>query len=601
MGQKIETYHRAPQIAYRELQLVDPAERATYHGLVLNLGTFRIIDSEPATTAVVEALIDEFANLIEEFLADYKPRYDAADSAKRSQLGTQIQQFQRELNDRLVLTYADFLRFVGHEKSERKDNYPGLLNDGARSVRSTARYKFAVLQQSRNFSHDYSGYRQYLRLANAKFYNTLDTDLPALVPDEPRQEHTYILSTTKTGKTELIKALCLNYAENPEHAGVVVLDPGGDMAPQMSRWMEPIIRQRLVYIDPVLSEFNVPVINPFDADHLNDKERTLLTDQIVAAIGSLVEGRLGGTLSVPMEAALYPSVRLLLDLPNTSLLDLQALMLNDERLIEAGCASANPAIAKFFKEQFTSLTNLRSSKDAIVTRLGNILTKGILGKVLCGRTTINLERLLAERKFIVVNLAKGRISAAESSALGTLLVSMIQAIAMKRVDLKDADRPLTHLIIDECQNFLTDHMKTIIRETRKFGLAVTLAQQEFCGDMGADLAGVVTKTTNVKVVGRSALAETKSTGTLVGIPPENIASLPAGQYYWKNGTAPTFLLRVRSDLLKFRHSIDNDTWLKAMNHQQQLYYRSIDGKEPVAVTSKQPTGPEPSPQPQIFE
>jgi hypothetical protein len=43
---------------------------------------------------------------------------------------------------------------------------------------------------------------------------------------------------------------------------------------------------------------NVPVINPFDAENLNDNDRALLAEQIVSAIGTLVESKIGGTLCV---------------------------------------------------------------------------------------------------------------------------------------------------------------------------------------------------------------------------------------------------------------------------------------------------------------
>lgn len=593
MAYKFQTYERAPSLAYKALQLVDPDKRDSFPDRILALGTFRIIENEAAVSAVIEMFIRELIFVSETIAEEYREKLDSLepDGPRWSETHRRYEAIIADFTQRCVLSYDDFSRYLGHEETESKKLSfgSGVYDAGGKQVRLLARQRFAKLQSYGGFKNSFEGYRKYLKAANKRLYEVLIPPLPALVPEEPRQTHTYITSTTKTGKTELLKVLCLNYMRQPDYAGVVILDPGGDMAPQMARWMELVPTGQLVYIDPFLSKYNSPVINPFDADNQSEQDRNLLTEQIVLAIGSLVEGKLGGTLSVNMEAVLYPSIRLLIDLPNTSLLDLLALMKDDEKLIAAGCRSAVPAIADFFQTEFTKLSSFNVTKQSIAIKLRNILGKGVLDKVLCGRTSINLEKLMADRKFIVVNLSKGNMGKSESSALGTLLVSLIQAIVMKRARLNETKRPMTHLIIDECQNFVTSSIKDIIRETRKFGLAVTLAQQEVGGEMPADVASVVIKTTNVKVAGRSDASETKRTGELVGVPSENISSLGAGEFYWKNGgTAPPFLLHVRSDRLGYKGGMSNDLWLKIAKQQQQFYYRKHDDQLPNIIKNDPP-------------
>ena len=594
MGYRFKTFSHAPKLAYQALRLVDPANRDTFPDHLLELGTFRIIENEAAVAAVVVEYVRELAQFSDQVAVDFEQRRRLSNFGDLHRRRLQI---QKEMKARAVLSFEDFIRFSGSEQDEEKYDEQARDQRGAKQIRLLARARFAQLQSYGNFNRSFTGYQTYLRAAYKKLFETLSKDLPALVPEEPRRTHTYITSTTKTGKTELLKAICLNYVHQPDHAGVVVLDPGGDMAPQMARWLELISSNQLVYIDPFLSKYHSPVINPFDADGLSDQDCNLLTEQIVLAIASLVEGKIGGMLSAPMEAILYPSVRLLIELPDTSILDLLSLMKDDEKLIAAGCESSDPLIADFFQTEFMKLPSLKITKGSIVTKLRNILGRGVLDKLLCGRTTIDLERLMAERKFIVVNLAKGRLGTSESSALGTLLVSLIQAIAMKRERLPEHDRPMTHLIIDECQNFVTSGIKDIIRETRKFGLAVTLAQQEVGGEMPADLRNVVTKTTNVKVAGRSDSSETKISGELVGVPAEQIAALEAGQFYWKNGTAPPFLLHVRSDRVKTKGGATGDLWLKIMKQQEQRYYAPHDGSLPKDLQDPGDSSPPPDDKP----
>lgn len=586
--------------------LVHPNKLAENNDPILDLGHFRIIDSQPALEQIIDQWLKHLqktaAKIQSEYMAVINEREREKNTEKRWQLemsGWQkmrqrrlldqqenpedvLKEFDDELLALSVLSYDDYIRFLGREEAELKRDTSSLeIAYNPRSApRDFARWKFARAQNFNAFKPTFEGYKKYLKYTFHDLFNVLSRDIPALVLEEPRQEHTYITSTTKTGKSELLKAMILNYIQQPDYAGVVMLDPGGDMVPQMSRWPELIPSGQLVYIDPLLSKYNKPVINPFDAEELNSGDRDLLTEQIVAAIGTAVEGKLGGIISTNMETLLTPSIRLLIDIPNTTIRDLSNLMKDDPDLIAAGQEHENAEIANFFKTEYLQIGSLRQTKQSIVVKLRNILSKPVLEQTLCGRTTIDLERLMAERKIILINLAKGRMGAASSSMFGTLLVALISAIAMKRERLKQSVRPMTHLMIDECQNFVTGELKTIIRENRKFGLAVTLAQQEVGGDMSPDLMKVVTSTTNVKIAGRSQSSETRVTADMLGVTPPEIAALGRGQFFYKSGNAPAFLLHVRSDRVDYRNGMSTELWKKIIQQQQDFYYRRSIEAEP---------------------
>jgi hypothetical protein len=166
---------------------------------------------------------------------------------------------------------------------------------------------------------------------------------------------------------------------------------------------------------------------------------------------------------------------------------------------------------------------------------------------------------------------------------------------MERVNTPENARPQTHLIIDECQNFVTGELKGIIRETRKFGLSVMLAQQEVGGEMTRDLRNVVVKTTNVKIAGRSDMTETVETGKLVGVDAGAIAQCEAGQFYYRAANNPPFKLRARSDRLKLKGCMDLATWDKIKAQQIKRYYRPIrngdDGPRVAPDQTPPPTSP----------
>jgi hypothetical protein len=297
-----------------------------------------------------------------------------------------------------------------------------------------------------------------------------------------------------------------------------------------------------------------------------------------------------------MEAVLYPSVRLLIDLPNTSLADLPKIMIDDPRLVALGAQSPDGDVADFFQNHFENVNEL--TKRSITQKVNSILNKGELRAVLCGRNSIDLKHALNNRMVVVANLAKGALDFEESRVIGMILVALAQSIGMERVHTPENERPQTHLIIDECQNFVTGELKGIIRETRKFGLSLMLAQQELGGDMTRDLRSVVVKTTNVKIAGRSDMTETEQTGKLVGVPGATIARCEVGQFFYRAANKPAFKLRVRSDRLNTKGCVDLHTWEKIKADQIKRYYRPINETAPhettaptISTNAPPPSGP----------
>jgi hypothetical protein len=580
------------RLACETLGIVHPADRDSSPERLLELGNFRIIESPAVLKVIIERHLWKLRDLINEFEdgADKREKRIEVGNPRRQKLASMRTQFRDETAKWAVLSVADFLQFNKRGDSEEKRET--FRSSGRAFVRDTARMELARLQKFVQFSSNHSGYCQYLDRACPGLFFRLSQDIKALVKEEEHTTHAYIMSTTKTGKSELLKALVLNYILQPDYASVLVLDPGGDMSRQIARWPELIPQERLIFIDPAMSDTHVPVINPLDVGNLSRREKGNLAGQVVAVIGGLVEGKLGGDISIAMEAVLYPTVRLLIDLPNTSIADIPRIMIDDPRLISLGKQSPNDDVAEYFQDHFKNVNEL--TKKSIANKINSILGKGELKAVLCGRNSIDLKHALNNRKVVVANLAKGALDPAESQVIGMLLVALAQSIGMERVHTPEHSRPQTHIIIDECQNFVTGKLKDIIRETRKFGLSVTLAQQELGAEMPRLLRDTVIKTTNVKIAGRSDITETKKTGELVGVDAHDIQNCGPGQFFYKASNKPAFKLRVRSDRLKIKGCVDLRTWEKIKQQQIQLFYRPIDADQ--SDIPRQPDEPPTPPQ-----
>lgn len=576
------------------LGIVHPEDRDAYPGQLLELGTFRIIDSPLATKAVVTRYIDLLQEHVVSIQEEFRYHWDRMQRAPQDtdDIGRQRLQEQRKgyldaISEKAILNPGDFYKFNGHGDAEAKREH--FLAEGRSLIRARARMKLAGLEKVETLASDFGGYQKYLDITNPDLYFRLKRDLPVLVPADHHTTHTYVMSTTKTGKSELLKAFCLNYIQEPDNCSLLVLDPGGDMSKQIAQWPELIPTNRLIYFDPALNETHVPCINPFEVSGLTRREKSNLAGQITTVIGAMIEGKIGGSLSHNMEAILRPTIRLLIDTPNTSLADIIDVVNGDARFIALGQRSENRRVQKYFRNDFQNANS--ETKKAIVNKLNSILMVGELDAILGGKSTIDLKHALDNNMVVVANLAKGALDPDESRIIGQLLVAICQAIGMERIRLPERERPQTHLIVDECQNFVSSKMNDIIRETRKFGLSVTLAQQELAGGMPAELARTVTSTTNVKIAGRSAKTETRRTGDLVGIEPASIRDCGRGEFYYQAENYPAFKLRVRSDRVQIKGCISLPMWERVKQQQIERYYRPIEAidREPRQVDGRRTT------------
>jgi hypothetical protein len=80
-------------------------------------------------------------------------------------------------------------------------------------------------------------------------------------------------------------------------------------------------------------------------------------------------------------------------------------------------------------------------------------------------------------KIVLMSLAKGRLGSTNANFLGLVLLPMILQAALSRADLPAAERRDVALYVDEFQNYATDSLALMLAESRKYHLALALANQ----------------------------------------------------------------------------------------------------------------------------
>lgn len=291
-------------------------------------------------------------------------------------------------------------------------------------------------------------------------------------PDDRRQ-HCYVIGKTGTGKSTLLKNLILQDI----HAGrgVGLIDPHGDLAQDILDHYPPSRADDLVYFHP--GDLEHPVAFNLLAN-LSKDSRHLVASGIVGALKSIWRESFGPR----MEYILYAAVLALLDCacPNITLLSLQR-MLSDHRYRRWIVRHVkDPVVKAFWQDEFENYDD-RFRKEAVApiqNKVGQILMsppiRNIFGQV---QSRIDLRYMMDKQKVFIANLSKGMLGEDKSNLVGALLVSQFQQAAMSRSNVPESDRTPFYLYIDEFQNFTTDSFTSILSESRKYGLSLTIGHQ----------------------------------------------------------------------------------------------------------------------------
>ena len=301
---------------------------------------------------------------------------------------------------------------------------------------------------------------------SAAGFNTLVT-----LSQDDRRRHLHIIGKTGTGKSTLLLSLILS--DVVRGRGVAFLDPHGDTAKAV---IASTPRHRIsdfIYWDP--ADLAYPIgFNPL-FDVARDR-RPLVAAHVVTTFKHIWSDSWGPRL----EYVLQNGVRLLLDTPESTLLGLPALLVNERyrgRLL-ARCRDAQ--VHQFWSVELgTWGSNFKAEAlSPLQNKIGALLASPMLRNILGQhRPTLDISSIMNSGRVLTVNLSKGSLGSGPSFLLGALLATAFAQGAETRAAIPEHHRLDFHLYADEFQNFATESFATILSEARKYRLSLTLAHQ----------------------------------------------------------------------------------------------------------------------------
>jgi hypothetical protein len=227
--------------------------------------------------------------------------------------------------------------------------------------------------------------------------------------------------------------------------------------------------------------FNVPDLagdNSFNPlEYVRPDQRSLIAAGLLEVFRKIWTGNSWG---VRLEHILRNALLTLVEVPEATLADILRLLDDKSFRRVALTHLKNEQVRKFWLDEWANYP-VRYQIDAaapIRNKVGAFLADPLLNRILTRpKGSINLRRIMDERKILLVNLAKGKIGEDSAALLGSLLVSQIGSAGLSRADMPEEDRPDFYVYLDEFQTFTTLSLATMLAELRKYRVNMTLANQ----------------------------------------------------------------------------------------------------------------------------
>lgn len=289
---------------------------------------------------------------------------------------------------------------------------------------------------------------------------------------EDRMRHMYILGKSGTGKSTMLENMAVD--DFKKGRGVAFIDPHGDSAENLLKYIPKSRINDVVYIDP--SDKAHPVsLNVLEVQ--NPDQAELVCSGIIAIFHKLY----GNSWGPRLEYILRNTVLTLTQVPNSTLPDVVRMLTDkDFRRKIYELKTINPQLLSFWQNEYEKLDEKTRTDQisSILNKVGQFVNSPLIHNLISHpKSTIDLEDVLNSGKILIANLSQGKLGEDNAALLGAMFITKLQLAAMNRVSQAHSDRKEFFLYVDEFQNFATESFIKILSEARKYRLGLILANQ----------------------------------------------------------------------------------------------------------------------------
>lgn len=379
-----------------------------------------------------------------------------------------------------------------------------------------------------------------------------------------RHAHTYVIGMTGTGKSKAFESWIMQDIEAGR--GVGVIDPHGSLVDNLMRRLAgmPEVADRLVLLDPLQDDFVVG-LNPLDrlpGETYESQSKAL--SEIFASIWSEI----------------WPSATWLQEYTSYSawamaetgwtMLEIER-FLNDEQFRLCLREQIQSASLNDWIDWYHGLKSGQQQQEArsFITRLRQFTDNQYIRPILGQReNTVNLQEVLeAGDKILLVNLRSPQLRGETYQLLGSTVMTLIQLAALGRGDIGSDDQRRFYLYVDEFHTFANKTFVDLLGQIRKFGLTLTLANQDLKQLDDVGIQGL-----------RSAVLGNCKNLTCFRVGYEDDASAMVGQLFTLTGTMTKEERQRWRSIASTIPYRETDTIYYTLQEEKQLFMNVLMGK-----------------------
>lgn len=290
---------------------------------------------------------------------------------------------------------------------------------------------------------------------------------------DDRRRHVYVVGKTGMGKSTLLENLII--ADIRAGHGVAVVDPHGDMAEKILKFVPNTRVNDVIYFNPADTQYPI-AFNILES--VSPEYKMLVAYGLVGVFKKIWADSWGPR----MEYIMTNTILALLEYPGSTLLGVMRMLVDKAYRKKVVAKVTDPVIKTFWADEFANYSEkFRTEAIApIQNKVGQFLASAIIRNIVGqSKSTIEMRKIMDEQKILIMNLSKGRIGEENAALLGAMMITKLQIAAMSRVDTPEEQRKDFFLYVDEFQNFATDSFAGILSEARKYRLCLTMAHQYF--------------------------------------------------------------------------------------------------------------------------
>jgi hypothetical protein len=295
-----------------------------------------------------------------------------------------------------------------------------------------------------------------------------------------RQRHLYVIGGTGHGKTTMLQYQIVQDMQSGK--GICVIDPHGDMAETLLRYVPKERIKDVVYFNPDDLEYPIGLnlLELTEGLSGNDllREKDMITESVISIFRKIFSDEDSGGHRV--EYVLRNAIQTALTVENANLFTVFRLLEDPTYRNSVTKALKDQDLKNFWNNELGKAGAMQRVKMAagITSKIGRFLFSASAKTILeQPKSTIDFDNIINSGKIFICNLSKGTIGEDTSELFGITVLAKLQLASLKRSRIPQNERRPFYIYVDEFQNFATTSFVQMLSEARKYKVFMIMAEQ----------------------------------------------------------------------------------------------------------------------------